>query len=344
MNPSAPRTLVTGAPRILVTGASGYIGRLLVAELSGALAAGRIGALVATDIRSSSSADPAAADLAPADLAPADPAANVQFVRHDVRDAGLAAVLLEHSVDCVVHLASIVTPPKGSTREFEWSVDVGGTRAVLDACVEAGVRRVVVTSSGAAYGYHADNPEWIGEDTPLRGNESFAYSWHKRLVEEMLAGYRSRHPALEQVIFRVGTILGASVNNQITALFERRRILVLRGCASPFVFINDRDVVNCLVRAIDSTATGTFNVAGDGVLPLREIAALLGKHTVEVPPSLLRAALAALHPLGLTRYGPEQLDFLRYRPVLDNSRLKQVFGYTPAMTTREAFLHWRDSR
>jgi UDP-glucose 4-epimerase len=367
MNPSAPRILVTGAPRILVTGAprilvtgaSGYIGRLLVAELSGALAAGRIGAVVATDIRTPASADPASADPASADPAPADPAPadpvpadpaaadlapGVRFVRRDVRDAGLAAVLLEHSVDCVVHLASIVTPPRGSTREFEWSVDVGGTRAVLDACVEARVRRVVVTSSGAAYGYHADNPELIGEDTPLRGNESFAYSWHKRLVEEMLAGYRSKHSALEQVIFRVGTILGASVNNQITALFERRRILVLRGCASPFVFVNDRDVVNCLVRAVDSAATGTFNVAGDGVLPLREIAALLGKHTVEVPPSLLRAALAALHPLGLTRYGPEQLDFLRYRPVLDNRRLKQVFGYTPAMTTREAFLHWRDSR
>jgi UDP-glucose 4-epimerase len=334
MNPGAPRIIVAGAPRILVTGASGYIGRLLMTELEGELARGRIGTVVATDIR----------DLASADLAPADLMAKVQFVRHDIRDAGLAAVLREYAVDCVVHLASIVTPPRGSTREFEYAVDVGGTRRVLDACVEARIRRIVVTSSGAAYGYHADNPEWIGEDMPLRGNESFAYSWHKRLVEEMLAEYRNKYPALEQVIFRVGTILGASVNNQITALFERSRILVLRGSASPFVFINDRDVVNCLVRAVDSVATGAFNVAGDGVLPLREIAALLGKRTVEVPPSLLRAALAALHPLGLTRYGPEQLDFLRYRPVLDNSRLKEVFGYTPAMTTREAFLHWRDSQ
>jgi UDP-glucose 4-epimerase len=319
------------AARILVTGASGYIGSLLVAELADALAAGRIGALIATDIR------PLASGLRL-------PASGSQFFKHDIRDPGLAAVLRDHAVDCVIHLASIVTPSKGSTREFEYSVDVGGTRRVLDACAEAGVRRIVVTSSGAAYGYHADNPEWIGEDTPLRGNESFAYSWHKRLVEEMLAEYRFTHPALEQVIFRVGTILGASVNNQITALFERRRILVLRGCASPFVFVNDRDVVNCLVRAVDSAATGAFNVAGDGALPVREIAALLGKRTLELPPSFLRAALAVLHPLGLTQYGPAQVDFLRYRPVLDNRRLKEVFGYAPAMTTREAFLQWRDSR
>ena len=300
----------------------------MVAELGHELASGGIGALVVTDVR----------EVSPADLAP-----GVQFIKHDIRDAGLGVVLREHAVDCVVHLASIVTPPAGSTREFEYSVDVGGTRRVLDACVEAGVRRIVVTSSGAAYGYHADNPEWITEDTPLRGNESFAYSWHKRLVEEMLAGYRVRHPALEQVIFRVGTILGATVNNQITALFERSRILVIRGSASPFVFVNDRDVVNCLVRAVDSTVTGAFNVAGDGALPLREIAALLGKRTVDVPPAVLRVALAVLHPLGVTPYGPAQVDFLRYRPVLDNRRLKQIFGYAPAMTSREVFLNWRAS-
>lgn len=313
------------APRVLVTGASGYIGSLLIAELGNALAAGRIGALIATDIRATTGV------------------AGPLFVKHDVRDNGLAVLLRRHAVDCVIHLASIVTPPKGSTREFEYSVDVGGTRRVLEACVQAGVRRIVVTSSGAAYGYHADNPEWINEDAPLRGNESFAYSWHKRLVEEMLAAERESHPALEQVIFRVGTILGKSVSNQITALFERPRVLVIRGSASPFVFINDRDVVNCLVKAIDSTATGAFNVAGDGALPLREIAVLLGKPTIELPSALVRAALAVAHPLGLTQYGAAQVDFLRYRPVLDNRRLKEVFGYRPAMTTREAFLHWRDS-
>ncbi|MFI5243715.1 MAG: NAD-dependent epimerase/dehydratase family protein, partial [Gemmatimonadales bacterium] len=148
---TAPRT---GPPRVLVTGASGYIGSLLVAELSRALAAGRIGALVATDIRPSASS---VFGL---------PSPVALFVQHDIRDNGLAVLLRRHAVDCVIHLASIVTPSKGSTREFEYSVDVGGTRRVLDACIQAGVRRIVVTSSGAAYGYHADNPEWITENAP----------------------------------------------------------------------------------------------------------------------------------------------------------------------------------
>ena len=62
-----------------------------------------------------------------------------------------------------------------------------------------------------------------------------------------------------------------------------------------------------------------------------------------MPPSLLRAALATLHPLGLSRYGPEQVDFLRYRPVLDNRRLKEVFGYAPRLTSSEVFELFRKS-
>jgi UDP-glucose 4-epimerase len=255
----------------------------------------------------------------------------------DVRDQALANTLQRHAVDTVVHLAAIVTPGPKSNRELEYSVDVLGTRNVLEACVSAGVSRIVVTSSGAAYGYHADNPDWLTEDDPVRGNEAFAYSHHKRLVEEMLAEYRDRHPQLRQVVFRVGTILGETTRNQITALFERPRLIAIRGSASPFVFIWDKDVVGAIEHAVFSGRDGIYNVAGDGALGIREIAARLGKHCITFPPGLLRAVLAVLHPLGLSRYGPEQVDFLRYRPVLNNRRLKEVFGYVPQLNSAEVF-------
>jgi UDP-glucose 4-epimerase len=177
----------------------------------------------------------------------------------------------------------------------------------------------------------------------VRGNEAFAYAHHKRLVEEMLADWRERHPALEQVVFRVGTILGEHTRNQITALFERPRLIALRGSASPFVFVWDRDVAGAIEHAVMGGPPGIYNVAGDGALGIGEIAERLGKRCLTLPPGLLRALLALLHPLGLSRYGPEQVDFLRYRPVLDNRRLKEVFGYRPKLSSAEVFELFRRS-
>jgi UDP-glucose 4-epimerase len=308
---------------VLVTGSAGYLGNQVVAEL----AARKDIACVALDVRE-----------------PGRRLDGVAYEVADIRAADVDAIVARHAPQVVVHLASIVTPGKKSNREFEYSVDVEGTRNLLEACVRHRVRRVIVSSSGAAYGYHADNPEWLSESDPVRGNRSFAYSWHKRLVEEMLADYRVRQPQLEQVIFRIGTILGATVHNQITDLFEKPRLIAIRGSASPFVFIHDQDVVAAIVRGVDSPVTGIFNVAGDGKLDIDEIAARLGKRCVVLPAGLLQAALWLLKKLGLTQYGPEQIDFLRYRPVLANRRLKEEFGYVPKLTSAEVFELWRQSR
>jgi UDP-glucose 4-epimerase len=255
-----------------------------------------------------------------------------------VRDSALASTVASHRIDTLVHLAAIVTPGKNANRAFEYSVDVEGTRNVLQACVAHGVQHIVVSSSGAAYGYHADNPEWITEDMPLRGNDSFAYSHHKRLVEEMLAHYRQTHPQLAQTVLRIGTILGERVNNQITALFEKPRLLAIQGSDSPFVFIWDEDVTGAIVHALSGLApSGCFNLAGDGALTIFDIAQRLNKRTRVLPAWLLQTALFIGQRLGISRYGPEQLDFLRYRPVLLNTALKTRFGYTPQKTSAQAF-------
>lgn len=311
------------AVRVLVTGSSGYLGSQVVAEL----AARSDIAAVALDVR-----------------APERRLEGVAYEVADIRAPEVDAIVARHRPEVVVHLASIVTPGRKSNREFEYSVDVDGTRRLLESCVRHSVRRVIVSSSGAAYGYHADNPEWLTESDPVRGNQSFAYSWHKRLVEEMLADYRARQPQLEQIVFRIGTILGATVNNQITDLFEKPRLLAISGSDSPFVFIHDKDVVDAIVQGIDSPVTGIFNVAGDGKLNIHEIAARLGKRCVALPAGLLWAALWLLKKLGLTQYGPEQIDFLRYRPVLDNRRLKEEFRYAPRLSSAEVFDLWRTSR
>jgi UDP-glucose 4-epimerase len=308
------------ARRVLITGADGFLGRSLVTALARQPA---IEQVVAIDVR---------------EVPTGRRLPGVLYVAQDVRDAALADTVARHDIDTVVHLASIVTPGQGSSRAFEHSVDVGGTRNVLDACLAHGVAHLVVSSSGAAYGYHADNPAWLTEGHALRGNEVFAYAHHKRLVEEMLAEVRQNHPELRQTVLRIGTILGERVDNQITALFEKPRILAIAGSESPFVFVWDEDVTGAILHALSGEGVpGCYNLAGDGALTLFEIAQRLRKRPRVLPAGVLRVALRVGSLLGLTRYGPEQLDFLRYRPVLLNTALKSRFGYTPRKTSAEAF-------
>ena len=311
--------------RVLVTGGGGFLGSHVVAALD---VHPGIELVVCGDVRE-----------------PQHPRDGVLYERADVTDASaLTPILQRHRIDTVVHLASIVNPGRDSDVAMEYRVDVDGSRHVLEACVAAGVQRVVVSSSGAAYGYHPDNPEWLRERDPVRGNDEFPYSRHKRLVEEMLAAYRSSNPELEQVVFRIGTILGPNVANQITALWDGSRILAIRGSESPFVFIWVDDVVGAMVRAVTGGPAGIYNVAGDGKLTVTQIAGRLGKPVFTIGPRALGIALRVGHALRLTVHGPEQVRFLQYRPVLANERLKKVFGYTPTKTSAQAFDAYLESR
>ena len=310
-------------PSVLVTGAAGYVGTLTLE----ALAARRdeVAGLVGLDV---------------AEVPEERRVAGVTYVVADVSTGDLAGIMRDHAVDTVVHLASILRVPPGAPEDLAYRVDVVGTRNVLEACVATGVAELVVTSSGAAYGYYADNPAALDEDDPLRGNEGIPYAHHKRLVEAMLADYRRDHPELAQLVLRAGTVVGEHTSSPVTALFEGPAVLGVWGSESPFVFIWDHDLVEVILLGVLERRTGIYNLAGDGVLSPREIARRLHKRYVAVPAPVLAGALWALHALGRTANGPDHVNFLRYRPVLSNERLKRELGYRP-IDSAAAFERWR---
>lgn len=308
------------SPAVLVTGAAGYIGRLCVAALAKRL--DELSALVALDWT---------------EVDPAERLDGVVYEQGDICDPALKDLFRRNRIDTVVHLASIVRAPKGAPADLAYRVDVLGTQNILEACEATNAKRLIVTSSGAAYGYHPDNPEWLDEDDPLRGNDEFEYSKNKRLVENMLAYWRKERPELQQLIFRPGTVVGPDVHSPVTDLFEKPVVVGIAGSDSPFVFIWDQDLVACLVDAVFSDKVGIYNQAGDGALTPREIAKIIGKPYVPLPASLVKTLLWAFKGLGLTENGPERVKFLRYRPVLSNRRLKEEYGYVPELSSREAF-------
>lgn len=307
--------------RVLITGAAGFIGQKLLNQLA---IQHPQWTLIAADIRP---------------LNRAGMALNIEPVLLDIsRPAAVRKCVATCKPQAIVHLASVVTPPPGMSEAQLHAIDVGGSQAIIQAALEHGVEQLIVTSSGAAYGYDPRNAEWLDEDQPLRGHAQFAYAKHKREVEVLLADARVQHPQLKQLVLRPGTILGQQVNNQITELFKKSAVLGICGSDSRFVFIWDQDVVDIICRGLRNGSAGIFNLAGDGALSLKEIAELLNKPYRALPAWLIRPLLRVLKPLRLSQYGPEQVDFLRYRPVLSNQRLKQDFGFSPRYSSREAFL------
>lgn len=309
---------------VLVTGAAGFIGKSLIAELARANTNSEI---LALDMR-----EVVAHERLP----------DVTYLTGDVRDPALRDLFQVRRPQTVVHLASVVAV--GGDPQRDWEIDVLGTKNVLQCCVDAGVEHLIVTSSGAAYGYYADNPVPLREDDPLRGNADFPYARNKREVEEMLVEWHDLHPHLEQTVFRPCTVLGPTTNNQITAMFERPVVLGLSGTSTPFSLIADSDVIYALVQAVRHPKPGTYNLAGDGVLSLREIAALNRKLYVAIPPGPLKFLLWLLQSLRITKLGPGAVKFVQYRPVLANDKLKSEFGFTPRYNARETFERYRDSR
>lgn len=310
--------------RVLITGAAGFIGQQVLSDLAVQQPNWQ---LFAADIREITARD------------------NIHPLHLDISQrAEVLKVVAQCRPDAIVHLASVVSPPPGMSEETLHAIDVGGTEAIVEAAVANGVGQLIVTSSGAAYGYYPQNAEWIDEHDPLRGHARFAYAKHKREVEELLVRVRINHPELRQLILRPGTILGRRVNNQITDMFKKRAVLGIQGSDSRFVFIWDQDVVSIIRKGLEKGASGIYNLAGDGALSLREIAEILRKPYRPLPAGLIQGVLRVLKPLRLSQYGPEQVDFLRYRPVLANRRLKEEFGYTPRYTSREAFIAFLDAQ
>jgi len=110
---------------------------------------------------------------------PFDPASRgwrkTEYRQGDVLDrAAVAAFVAE--ADVVVHLAYVIV----GSREESQRINLAGTRNVFEATVSADrPRRLVYTSSLAAYGYHVDNPVPLNEDVPARGSPEHYYSAQK---------------------------------------------------------------------------------------------------------------------------------------------------------------------
>jgi len=140
-------------------------------------------------------------DLSAGDPSRLDP--RVLFTRGDVRDIPKLWTLLQN-VDCVYHLAARVSVPESVLYPREYNeVNVGGTVSIMEAIRDAGVKRVVLTSSGAVYGEQPEQP--VKESFPPNPQSPYAVS---KLAAEHYVNTIGALWGIETVILRIFNAYG----------------------------------------------------------------------------------------------------------------------------------------
>jgi UDP-glucose 4-epimerase len=284
---------------------------------------------------------------------PFDPAARgwtkTEYRQGDILDRGAVDALVTDA-DVVVHLAYLIM----GSREASRRINLEGTRNVFEATVAAPrPRRLVYTSSVAAYGYHSDNPIPLTENLPTRGSKEHYYSEQKAECEALLRAVTDGS-GLEVYVLRPCIVAGPKATALADSMpwrqISERLPAALRGPAGviqgmlplmpdPGVamqLVHHDDVATAIaLTAVGAGEPGAYNLAADGEVSLREVAKATGTRAIRVPNALAAAASEVVARLPMLPAAAEWIHIGRGSVVMDTSRAKDVLGWRPQYTSRE---------
>jgi UDP-glucose 4-epimerase len=262
-----------------------------------------------------------------------------EYVKVGAQHALLRRVVEAAEIDTVVDTRLVVDSATTSASKAHEN-NVIGTMNILAACsgADSPVRKVVFKSSTHFYGCEQDDPAFFDETMDRPHPPRTAIERDIVEAEASLHEFAERNPELTVTILRFANVLGPSVRTSHIHLFSLPVVPMILGFDPRYQFVHEADVVHALEHATKHGIPGVYNVAGDGVLALSEVAGLLGKPYAPVlPPWGTGLAAAALRRVGL-RIPPEMLNQLRFGRGVDNRRYKAV-GFHYQYTSRETVLN-----
>lgn len=311
----------------LVTGGSGYLGEVLVSELRARGDEVRIFDRVAPDAS----------------------VPGTSFVRGDIRDR--ESVRRALSGCSLVHHAVAQVPLAKNADEFR-TVNLDGTRILLEEAERARVRKVVLVSSSAIYGVPSSNP--VTPSTAPAPRE--AYGRAKLAAERLGLDFVAR--GMDVSIIRPRTVLGHGRLGIFQLLFEwvrRGRPIYLLGRGNHlFQFVHATDLARACLLADARSGPATFLVGAERFGSMRELLTSLVEHAgsaSKVRALPLRAAELAMNVtsrLGLSPLGDYHALLYGREMYFDVSETKSLLGwsarYSNAEMIRESYDHYLSRR
>jgi UDP-glucose 4-epimerase len=102
--------------------------------------------------------------------------------------------------------------------------------------------------------------------------------------------------------------------------------------------LHEVDAIAAFHLAVLRDVPGTFNVVGEGVLPLSTVIKLAGRVALPIPHALAQSLVAVGWVAQLVEAPPSFLKYLRFLCVADGLKAREGLGFIPTYTTREALL------
>jgi UDP-glucose 4-epimerase len=260
-----------------------------------------------------------------------------EFVRADIRNPLIAKVVARAEVDTVVH-AALSPDPSGTGGAATREMNVLGTMQLLAACQKApSVRRMVLESTTAVYGASPMDPALFDETMTPNDLPRGGYARDATEIEGYVRGFARRRDDVSVSVLRFASVVGPRIDTVLTRYFARPVVPTVLGYDARLQLLHEEDALAVLERAVGNDLPGVYNVAADGVLLLSQAIRRAGRVPLPVPPPAVGAVGSILATSRLGAFSPEQLRLLDFGRVVDTTRLRTDFGFTPRWTTVQAF-------
>ena len=249
-----------------------------------------------------------------------------EFVRADEGYSILARIVKAAQIDTILHTFLIADSTQVSDRTLH-EINVIGTMNLLAAAsaTDSSVRTVVVKGSSLVYGSAVEDPVWFKEES--RRSHAPKTNIERSLVEVegYLRDFAEDNPHVAVSLLRFSNVLGPDITTPLSSALELPAVPAVFGYDPRLQFIHEDDVLRALLFVLRHEEAGIFNVAGDGVLPWSEVAAICGKHVVPViAPYLSDLSTMPLRRLGICDLPPETIDLLKFGRGIDTRRIKRA--------------------
>lgn len=242
-------------------------------------------------------------------------------------------IFRRHPPSHVFHLGRVGNLKERPGKRFD--LNVIGSRKVMDLCVRAGARRLVVLSTYHIYGAHPHNHIPIFEEDPLRAGPDFPQIADAIQLDNQALTWAYQHPELKTAVLRPTNVIGPAITNAMSRFLRLKVVPALMGFDPMTQFVHQDDLADVIERIGESDDVGVFNVSGPRAIPWRKALEIAGMSTVPVPSSVamsyLRIAGAVSHS-----FPPYLVRFFQYPCVISGEKIRRTVGWAPRIDAEDA--------